>query len=371
MTKQRNGEAGEFSGALLQAIPNPLFAIDADDKISFANTGAEQFFKTSARMLAQLDLNDILPFASPMAQQLAMVRQTGSTVNEYEVAIGTPKTGGERVVDLQAGPLHEDPGAVVVLLWQRSMAHKIDRQLTHRSAARTVTGLASMLAHEIKNPLSGIRGAAQLLESAVDGDDKVLTTLICSETDRIRDLVDRMEVFSDERPINPQPVNIHVVLEHVKAIALNGFAGGLQINEVYDPSLPPVNGNRDQLVQIFLNLVKNAAEACHHAGTDDITLTTAYRPGVRLRVPGSGEHLNLPLEVRVQNGGEPIAPEILPHLFDPFVTSKADGKGLGLALVAKIVRDHGGIVDCESLQTRTTFRVLLPVNPTQQPGEGD
>ena len=141
------------------------------------------------------------------------------------------------------------------------MADKIDRQMTHRSAARSVTGLAAMLAHEIKNPLSGIRGAAQLLETAVSDEDRALTRLITDETDRIVSLVDRMEIFSDERPIDRYPVNIHVVLDHVKAIAKNGFASQIKIVEDYDPSLPSVYANRDQLIQVFLNLVKNAAEA--------------------------------------------------------------------------------------------------------------
>ena len=176
------------------------------------------------------------------------------------------------------------------------MADKIDRQMTHRGAARSVTGLAAMLAHEIKNPLSGIRGAAQLLESGLSDEDRALTRLITDETDRIVSLVDRMEVFSDERPIDRYPVNIHVVLDHVKAIAKNGFASRIKIFEDYDPSLPPVYANRDQLVQVFLNLVKNAAEAIGADPNGEITLSTAFRPGIRVAVPGSQDRVSLPLE---------------------------------------------------------------------------
>ncbi|MBB3929685.1 two-component system nitrogen regulation sensor histidine kinase GlnL [Kaistia hirudinis] len=365
-------KATENSAALLlDALPHPVLLVDADGHVSEANSAAEDFFQVSIAMLRRQPLANFVPFGSPLLALIEQVRMRGSAVNEYRVDVGTPRNGSERIVDIYASPILERPNAVVVMLQERTMAEKIDRQLTHRGAARSVTGLAAMLAHEIKNPLSGIRGAAQLLESSVDDNDRALTRLITDEADRIVKLVDRMEVFSDERPIEREPVNIHVVLEHVKRLAQSGFARNIRIIEEYDPSLPPVFANRDQLIQVFLNLVKNAAEAIGDDIDGEILLTTAFRPGIRLSVPGSANRVTLPLEFSVRDNGPGVPPEILPHLFDPFVTTKTNGTGLGLALVAKIIGDHGGVIECESQQNRTTFRVLMPAYPGALPTDKD
>jgi two-component system nitrogen regulation sensor histidine kinase GlnL len=367
MSEQQTANALPMQ-ALLDAIPNPMLALDRDESIRFANVAAEDFFQLSRSQLTRHRLMDLVPAASPILQSLMQVRGSGGYMNEYGVAIGTPRTGGERVVDIQVAPLTEVPGHLLVMLLARSMALKFDQQLTHRGAARSVSGMASMLAHEIKNPLAGIRGAAQLLEPALGDDDRALARLICDETDRIRDLVDQMEIFSDERPVEAKPVNIHAILGRVKLLSDAASHHGIAIREEYDPSLPPVIGNQDQLIQVFLNLVKNAVEALdREGGAGEIILTTAFRPGVRLSVPGSHERISLPLEVCVHDNGPGIPEDIRPHIFDPFVTSKPGGKGLGLALVAKIVRDHGGVVECQGRDRGTTFRVLLPMMRERTP----
>jgi two-component system, NtrC family, nitrogen regulation sensor histidine kinase GlnL len=348
--------------ALLDALPHPLLVIGRNLAIEYANTAAEDFFQMSAGVLCRHSLPDVVAFGCPLIALVEQVQRNGTTVNEYGVELGSFRFEAAKLVDLYGGPLPEAPGRVMVMLQQRSMAQMIERQLTHRGAARSVSGLAAVLAHEIKNPLSGIRGAAQLLESDRTDGDRTLTQLICSESDRICKLVDRMEIFGDERPIQREPVNIHDVLDHVKQIASNGFARRIKIVENYDPSLPPVPGSRDKLVQVFLNLVKNASEAIGEDRTDgQITLSTAFRPGVRLSVPGSQARVSLPLEIAVEDNGRGVPPDLIQHLFDPFVSTKPSGTGLGLALVAKIIGDHGGIIECDSRPRYTVFRALMPM----------
>ncbi|MEM1364767.1 MAG: ATP-binding protein [Pseudomonadota bacterium] len=350
---------------LIEALPHPVLMIGEGNEVLRCNASAEQFFTTSQKMLRKHGLKSILPFDSPLLALLHQVRETRVSVSERKVDLSSPRIGDGVQVDVYASPVGgaDERPMTVLLLEERSMAEKIDRQLNHRGAARSVTGLASMLAHEIKNPLAGIRGAAQLLETAVEGeDDRALTGLIQAETDRIVSLVDRMEVFSDERPPAMEPVNIHAALETAKMSAQAGFASHIRISERYDPSLPLVRGNRDLLIQVFMNLVKNAAEAIGDNSDGEIVLSTAFRPGMRMAVSGSSERMHLPLECKVTDNGGGIADELASDLFDPFVTTKTNGSGLGLALVAKVIRDHGGVVEHNSKGRKTSFSVLLPMH---------
>jgi two-component system nitrogen regulation sensor histidine kinase GlnL len=353
-----------LSTSVLQALPQPVIVVDEDRKIVFVNYAAETFFGASTSVLSRQRLDDLIAFGSPIVALAQSVAERRAPMTEYRVRVGSARFGDaadDRIVDVFASPISDLDARVALLFQERTMADKIDRQLVSRGAARSVTGLASMLAHEIKNPLSGIRGAAQLLEQSVTPEELPLARLVREEVDRIVDLIDRVEVFGDDRPIEREAINIHVVLDRVKLLAKSGVARNITFSEDYDPSLPPVFGNRDQLIQVFLNLVKNAAEALDRTPKGEIRISTAFRPGIRIAVQGVSQRISLPLEIVIEDNGPGIPPDLLPILFDPFVTTKANGSGLGLALVAKIVGDHGGVIDHDSRPGRTRFRVLLPV----------
>jgi two-component system nitrogen regulation sensor histidine kinase GlnL len=348
---------------LMSALPVPVMLLDPEDRFRFINPAAEQFLGVSVAQASQMRLCDLVPKDNPIFLLLAQVREEDVIVADHDMTLESPRLHKQGIT-VQGTPLPEEPGCVLLVMQDASAARALDRQLTFRSAARSVTGMAAILAHEVKNPLSGIRGAAQLLEGSVAEQDRELTVLIRDEADRIRDLVDRMEIFG-EKPIVRGAVNIHRVLEHVRRLAQSGFAAHIRFSEIYDPSLPSVLGNRDQLIQVILNLVKNAAEAISGGGINnlagEITLVTAFQHGVRLAVPGSDQRMHLPLVVRVRDNGPGIPDDIRPHLFDPFVSSKPSGSGLGLALVAKIVSDHGGLIEVDSRPGRTEFRLHLPM----------
>jgi two-component system nitrogen regulation sensor histidine kinase GlnL len=350
---------GPDAAALLAALPNPVIALDRGGAVRFVNPAAEQFFGVSAAALIGHPLAHVIVPHSPLFILADAAWRSGGSIAEYDVPLEGPRFAA-RSVTIEGAPAGEGADFLVLTLHERSMADKMDRQLTHRNAARSITAMAAMLAHEVKNPLSGIRGAAQLLEEDADAAGRELTQLICDETDRIVALVNRMEAFAGYAPITRDEVNIHEVLDRVRKIAQSGFARHVRFNEDYDPSLPAVHGDRDLLLQVFLNLVKNAAEAAPIAG-GEIVLTTAYRHGLRLAAPGGDGRRHLPLMVSVADNGSGIPDDLKPHLFDPFVTTKRNGTGLGLALVAKVIGDHGGVIEFDSQPRRTVFRVFLPV----------
>jgi two-component system nitrogen regulation sensor histidine kinase GlnL len=346
---------------ILGALPIAVAVLDENDVFCFINYTGEEFFGSSSALLLNQNLSEILPLDHPVFLVVERARRDGLTVAEHDMVLEGPRLS-RRGASVQAAPLPEMPGYVVLTLQDSSAARALDQQMSARNAARSITGMAAILAHEVKNPLSGIRGAAQLLETSCPPADRELAVLIRDEADRIRAMVERMETFG-EKKLERSAVNIHRVLEHVRKLAGSGFAARIKFIETYDPSLPHVNGNRDQLIQLLLNLVKNAAESIAGMERQDgeIHLSTGFQHGVRLTATTGRAKANLPLFVAVRDNGPGIPEDIRRHLFEPFISTKATGSGLGLALVAKIVADHGGLIDVDSRPGRTEFRINLPV----------
>ena len=341
---------------LWQALPNPGLVLDGGGRVHQINGAAEHFLGFSQRGLAGRILADIAGADSRIADLIGRALASGAPLSEYNIEFAWPEAP-LRMVDIFAVPLGDVD--MLILIHPRANAERMGRQLTSRDAARSVVGMASMLAHEIKNPLAGISGAAQLLEMNAPAEDRELTALIREECDRIEKLVQRVEAFGDHGLARRVPVNIHDVLDRAAKSAKAGFAAQVRFVEDYDPSLPPVPGDADQLMQVMLNLLKNATEAAPQVG-GVIMLKTAYRAGVKVR-SGRGASESLPLHIEISDNGSGVPEELQPHLFEPFVTSKATGTGLGLALVSKVIADHGGVISCESSPGFTAFRILLPV----------
>jgi two-component system nitrogen regulation sensor histidine kinase GlnL len=347
-------------GIIWASLPVPALLLDGADKVLEANPAAEQFLNISARALKGQSLYDRIAIAAPLEEIFARVRANRSALFINDVDVGT----GERapvLCNLQAAPLGDDPAAVLLLIGPRELADRLGRAHQVKSAARSAIGMAEMLAHEIKNPLAGIAGAAQLLSMGLQGEDLELTDLIVGETRRIVKLLEQVEQFGNIRPPELRAVNIHDVLDRARKSAMVGFAAHMALAEEYDPSLPPTLGDADQLTQVFLNLLKNAAEA---AGGErgSIRIHTFYDLSLRLRRP-DGTGRALPLQVEIIDDGPGIPPAIAQEIFEPFVSGRENGTGLGLALVSKIISEHGGWIGVESVPGRTVFRISLPVAP--------
>ena len=342
---------------VLDALPSAVVLLDARDRVETVNMAAEQMLSASGNQLHGRALADLLAPHATLVALAEQIRRTGVTVSEFGIALALRKG---RSIDVDAHlVLLPDSEHVLLTLHRCSVARRLDRHLAHRGGSRSVAALAQTLAHEVKNPLSGIRGAAQLLASELDEEGRSLVELICEETDRIVTLVDGMDAFADQRPVERSAVNIHQVLEHVRRVAENGFARHVRLIEAYDPSLPDVSGDRDQLIQVFLNLLKNAAEAAPRQG-GRITISTHYVHGVRMQLGTTPERIELPITVEISDNGSGVSGDMLEHLFEPFVSTKPKGRGLGLSLVAKIVNDHGGMVSHSAEDHGTVFRVRLP-----------
>ncbi len=354
------------------ALPLPAFVLDGQDVIEAANPAAEGFLNRSARALSGCHIRSCLTMEAPLEEGLGRVRRTGAPLFINDV--GTPGTDGlgDRGCTIQISPYGEGPkrdGRLLLLVSPQETSGPLAHGRPARKAAKSAIGMAEMLAHEIKNPLAGITGAAQLLAMNLAGNDRELTDLIVSECRRIVLLLERVEQFGNLSPPQCRPVNLHDALDRARRSAALGQAAGMTFREDFDPSLPSTWADPDQLQQVFLNLITNAAQA---AGKDGgtITLRSYYDQALRLRDHG-GKGRALPLQVEIIDDGPGLPPEIADEIFEPFVSGRENGTGLGLALVSKIITDHGGLIGVRSRPGRTVFRISLPQAPPLPDGDAD
>ena len=349
------------TGAIWAALPMPAFLVAVEDgveRILACNPEAEDFMATPSAALAGEPLLDRLTIDAPMEEALSRARKNRAPVYVNDADVCT----GERppiLCHLQIAPVGEAGETLLLLIAPRDIAGRLGRTQAVKSAARSAIGMAEMLAHEIKNPLAGIAGAAQLLSMGLAPADRELADLIVEETRRIVKLLEQVEQFGDQRPPDRKPVNLHDVLERARRSAIVGFGAHMRILDQYDPSLPLTLADADQLLQVFLNLLKNASEAQPAGGT--IRIRTYFEGGLHLRRAGGS--VSLPLHVEVIDDGPGLPPEIANEIFEPFVSGRENGTGLGLALVSKIIAAHEGWIEVDQRPGQTIFRVSLPMAP--------
>jgi len=349
-----------MSGAYLNALPLALIAVNKNNLIEFINQAAEIWFETSAAQVMEQNLSTLLTLTEEEQALLKRVFTDSEEISLYERMVELPKGLTEMVMHIT--PV-DGPTGVKQALFTFEKSGGLQNQAASERKKETTQAagiMAAMLAHEVKNPLSGIRGAAQFLKDEVSEEHRPLTDLICMETDRISGLLDQMEIFTAGAPADIRPVNIHEVLQYVISIAVTGFAKHVRIKELYDPSLPEVLGHRDLLVQLFLNLVKNATEAMQDQKDAVLTITTAYRSGYRIRSEHGDAPVALPVIVSIEDNGPGVEESMRGRLFEPFASAKEEGRGLGLAVVAKIASDLGLIVELDEHGDKgAKFNVML------------
>ena len=354
-----SGDTGAVS--ILAHLPNPVFVIDDQDHFTYLNNAAEMFFQSSQVMLIGAPLATLIPADSSLFSMLSRARSQQVSVADQGVEFASPRIG-MKLVNVQISPYGERgpaEGQLLVTIQERALAERLRGQSVFHGAARSISAMAALLAHEVKNPLAGIKGAAQLLQADLGADDAELTRMIVEETNRITALLDRMEGFAGGANVVLAPVNIHEILDHCLAIASASFGAHLLVSRSYDPSLPVMEGHRDLLIQAFINIIKNASEVTDNSG--ELTVKTSYSRGRRLSTGAMRTQLHVPIQVEIIDNGPGISPDIRDHIFDPFVTAKAGGSGLGLAMVASVVADHGGMVEVDSARGGTLFRINLPL----------
>ncbi len=349
---------------LVASLPVALFLLGPDLHVASVNPAAEQLVGQGARRLVGRPVVEIFEFDEPLI--LGRLGEGEAQLFARDAHVRVLGRAARRL-DVMTSPVTHSPG------WQMLILHeaiRVEALTGDGGGSGGGEGVAlrapEVLAHEIKNPLAGIRGAAQLLDRKLEGADKALTGLITTEVDRIAKLIDQMQSLSRRSQEPVAPCNLHEAVRHAQAIVAASKPGEVVFEEEFDPSLPPIMANPDALVQVVLNLMTNAREACEGRKGARIAVRTRFASGIQLHAGPGGKPLRLPIELRVSDNGPGIDPALRDHIFEPFVTAKKSGQGLGLALVQKLVREmHGRIShDRDEAKGWTHFRLHLPVAGT-------
>jgi two-component system nitrogen regulation sensor histidine kinase GlnL len=338
----------------LASLPLAVVLLAPDQIITAANPAAEQFLGQSLRRLEGRPLGEVLRFSE--GRIMERIAEPDAQVSARATVVFLPGRPGERRLDVTVAPVIDQPG------WQMLAFHESSASEEVATGDDTMLRAPSILAHEIKNPLAGIRGAAQLLARKLEGNDLALTRLIADEVDRIAKLIDQMQSLSRQGAEPVQPCNLHEAVRRARAV-LDAGGKALPIIEEFDPSLPLVLGNADGLVQVLINLLVNARDAAAGQEGPQIVVRTRFASGLQLHPGADGLPVRLPIELRVSDNGPGVDPALRDHLFEPFVTTKKQGQGLGLALVRRLVRDMNGRIGHERDESAgwTHFRLHLPL----------
>lgn len=339
---------------LLGNLTTAVLTFDRRLCITSINPAAEVMFEVSAKRILGRKLSNVLPRSQPLLKSL---KQTLASRHPFTArGLRLPLRPGKSItVDCTVTPILEgsQPDELLVEITQVDRLLRLTRDegvLERQAANRAVL---RGLAHEIKNPLGGLRGAAQLLERELpDKSLKEYTRIIIHEADRLRNLVDR--IIGPHQPLKKRVVNIHEILEHVRKLILVEVPVGLTINTNYDPSLPELQADPEQLIQATLNIVRNSAEAMKNRGT--IQLRTRVERSFTI----GHKRRRLALRVDIEDNGPGIPQDLVEHVFYPMVTGRPGGTGLGLSIAQDIVARHGGMIECASQSKQTVFTIYLP-----------
>lgn len=337
----------------LASLSSAVLLLGPGLEIKGANPAAEHLIGIGAKRLIGKALGDVAEFGESRFYEWLERKDSPITALSVKTRFGQV----DRKLDLMLSPVIDHPG------WQILSMHDIGATETLGEGDEPPLRAPAILAHEIKNPLSAIRGAAQLLGRKLKEPEKALTQLIADEVDRIAKLVDRMQSLGREQPDPVSPCNLHEVIRRAINVIEAQGEDDIVLREEFDPSLPDVLGNEDALVQVLINLISNARDACRNVENPQVVIRTRFVSGLVLTALRLGRPVKLPIEVRVSDNGPGIDPGLKDHIFEPFVSSKKNGQGLGLALVNKLVRDMDGRISLERDDSEgwTHFKVHLPV----------